>query len=85
VIEEILDWCPFDYYTVRFVGGPLRVIATISLELLLPGTRVRWRPRIENCVPRPIGKLKGKAILTRRRRLAQGFDSMSQMMQHARS
>lgn len=85
VIEEILDWRPFDYYTVRFVGGPLRVLATISLEPLLPGTRVRWKTKNENRLPRWIGKMMGRAILTRRMRLPQGFESMSQMMKLAHS
>ncbi len=77
VIEEILDWRPFDYYTVRFVGGPLRVLATISLEPLAPGTRVRWKTRVENRVPRWIGTRMGDAILHRRMRLPQGFASMA--------
>lgn len=85
VIEEILDWRPFDYYTVRFVGAPLKLLSTISLEPLEPGTRVRWKMGIENRLPRAIRKWIGKAILTRQMRLPQGFDSMSQLMQHAHS
>ena len=83
VIEEILDWRPFDYYTVRFVGGPLRVLATISLEPRAPGTRVRWKVRLENRVPRWVGALVGRAILYRRMRLPEGFDHMSKMMKDA--
>ncbi|CAB1064875.1 hypothetical protein D1BOALGB6SA_9672 [Olavius sp. associated proteobacterium Delta 1] len=80
VIEQILDWRPFDYYTVRFLGGPLSVLATVSLESLMPGTRVRWKMKVENRLPRWIGKLLSKALITRRMRLAQGFDSMTMMM-----
>lgn len=85
VIEEILDWRPFDYYTVRFVGGPIRLLATISLEPRHPGTRVRWKAKLENRVPRWIGTMMGKAILHRRMRLPEGFDTMSQLMEHADS
>ena len=85
VIEQVLDWQPFDYYTVRLVGRPLSVLATISLEPLRPGTRVNWKMRIEKRLPRPLGKLLGKALVYRRLRLPQGFDSMSQMMSHAGS
>lgn len=85
VIEHILDWRPFDYYTVRLVGGPLSVLATVSLEGLRPGTRVRWKMKIENRLPRWIQRVLGNALVTRRMRLPQGFDSMARMMQQARA
>lgn len=85
VMEHILDWHPFDYYTARFLGGPLKVLATITLEPRPSGTRLCWKMRIENRLPGVLCKLLGKALITKRMRLPQGFERMAELMQHARS
>ena len=85
VMEHVLDWRPFDYYTVRLVGGPLSVLATISLDPIPSGTRVTWKMGIENPLPQWIRKILGKALITKRMRLPQGFHSMSRMMKDAYS
>ncbi|HEX3219879.1 MAG TPA: DUF2652 domain-containing protein [Candidatus Limnocylindria bacterium] len=47
VIEEILDWRPYDYVTDRTIlatrDGPLRVLHTIELEPTATGTTVHMR------------------------------------------
>jgi hypothetical protein len=47
VIEEILDWRPYDYVTDRTIlatpGGPLRLLHTIELEPTADGTIVHMR------------------------------------------
>jgi len=47
VIEEILDWRPYDYVTDRTIldtpGGPVRLLHTIELEPDTAGTTIRFR------------------------------------------
>jgi uncharacterized protein YndB with AHSA1/START domain len=47
VVEEILDWRPYDYVTDRTVldtpGGPTKVLHTIELEPTASGTTVHFR------------------------------------------
>src|SRR3990172_5477807 len=47
VIEEILDWRPYDYVTDRTIvdapGGPVKVLHTIELEPLTVGTMIHLR------------------------------------------
>jgi class 3 adenylate cyclase len=47
VIEEILDWRPYDYVTDRTIlatpDGPLRVLHTIELEPTTTGTTIHMR------------------------------------------
>jgi hypothetical protein len=47
VIEEILDWRPYDYWTNRSTintpGGPLRMLATVELEPTASGTTIHFR------------------------------------------
>jgi hypothetical protein len=47
VIEEILDWRPYDYVTDRTIlespDGPLRVLHTIEFESIATGTTIHMR------------------------------------------
>jgi len=47
VIEEILDWRPYDYVTDRTIldtpGGPVKVLHTIELEPTTTGTTIHLR------------------------------------------
>ncbi len=47
VVEEVLDWRPFDYFTVRSTvqtpGGPVGIPNTFELEPTATGTRVSLR------------------------------------------
>jgi hypothetical protein len=47
VVEEILDWRPYDYVTDRTIldtpGGPVKVLHTIELEPLTAGTMIHLR------------------------------------------
>ena len=52
VVEDILDWHPFDYYTVRFSKGPWHLLSTVEFEPCDGGTEVRWRLQAEGRLPR---------------------------------
>ena len=47
VIEEILDWRPYDYVTDRTIlatpGGPVKVLHTIEMEPNAAGTIIHFR------------------------------------------
>ncbi len=71
VIEEILDWRPYDYVTDRTIlatpDGPLRVLHTIELEPTTTGTIVHMRfaaPRTRREMPlmEVIGPAYGQAL-----------------------
>jgi uncharacterized protein YndB with AHSA1/START domain len=71
VIEEILDWRPYDYVTDRTIletpDGPLRVLHTIELEPTTTGTTIHMRfaaPKTKRELPRMkvIGPAYGQAL-----------------------
>jgi hypothetical protein len=71
VIEEILDWRPYDYVTDRTTldtpGGPLRVLHTVELEPDTVGTLIHIRfaapkTRREMALMREIGPAYGQAL-----------------------
>jgi uncharacterized protein YndB with AHSA1/START domain len=47
VVEEVLDWRPYDYFTVRSTvetpAGPVKIVNTTELEPTADGTRVSLR------------------------------------------
>jgi hypothetical protein len=47
IVEEVLDWRPFDYYTLRSTmhtpGGPVHFLGTVEFEPTATGTRVEMR------------------------------------------
>jgi len=71
VIEEILDWRPYDYVTDRTIlaspDGPLRVLHTIELEPTKTGTTIHMRfaaPKTKRELPlmKVIGPAYGQAL-----------------------
>jgi uncharacterized protein YndB with AHSA1/START domain len=71
VIEEILDWRPYDYVTDRTIlatpDGPLRVLHTIELEPTTTGTTIHMRfaapkTRREKELMKVIGPAYGQAL-----------------------
>jgi Protein of unknown function (DUF2652)/Polyketide cyclase / dehydrase and lipid transport len=71
VIEEILDWRPYDYVTDRTIlatpDGPLRVLHTIELEPTTTGTTIHMRfaaPKTKREMPlmEVIGPAYGQAL-----------------------
>lgn len=71
VIEEILDWRPYDYVTDRTIletpGGPVKVLHTIELEPTTTGTTVHFRfgapkTRREKALMQEIGPAYGQML-----------------------
>src|SRR6266540_3950817 len=71
VVEEILDWRPYDYVTDRTIldtpDGPLRVLHTIELEPTSTGTTIHMRfaaPKTKRELPlmKVIGPAYGQAL-----------------------
>jgi uncharacterized protein YndB with AHSA1/START domain len=51
-VEEILDWRPFEYFTVRYSRGFLKLIITGELKPNAKGTEVYWNMKIDRNWPR---------------------------------
>ena len=71
VIEEILDWRPYDYVTDRTIldtpAGPLKLLHTIELEPGTAGTTIHFRfaapkARRERALAKDVGAAYGQAL-----------------------
>jgi class 3 adenylate cyclase len=79
-IEHVLDWRPFEYYTVRVTSRGIDALMTVELTPSERGTRLAWRVKVELPLP---GWLLGRIawlLVRRRMRLEEGFDEMERLM-----
>ncbi|NUO82566.1 DUF2652 domain-containing protein [candidate division KSB1 bacterium] len=79
-IEEILDWRPFEYFTVRYSRGLLKLIITGELKPTAEGTQIYWNMKLDSAWPRwlvcPICKL----IATRLMKMKQSFATVERLI-----
>jgi hypothetical protein len=80
VIEHVLDWRPFDYYTIRMVSGAIRVLATVTLDKTPGGTALKWQTALETPLPRWLARRMTRLLLARRMRVEQGLAEMARLI-----
>jgi hypothetical protein len=79
-IEEVLDWRPFDYFTVRWERGICRLM--ITAELLPDGdcTELRWSIAMEGRAPRALRSAACWFMATRLVRAPERFERLHRMV-----
>jgi class 3 adenylate cyclase len=82
-IEEILDWHPFDYYTVKLSKGRLRFLVTVEFRLLKKTTNVRWNLKYDGRLPAWIGRPLVRIVAWKKFKLDQNFSRLARMMTEA--
>ena len=85
IIEQILDWHPFDYYTVNLHKGILNIMITGELEPTTKGTHLRWNIKLEGGLPRWIRRRFCRYLVAQKWHLTESFDLMAQLMAEADS
>jgi hypothetical protein len=83
VIEEILDWRPFDYYTVNFSKGFLNIMITVELNPAAGGTHLQWNIKLEGGLPRWIRRRICRHLAAHKWKLDDNFNLMAQMIEEA--
>lgn len=79
-IEEILDWRPFDYYTVRLSKGRFRLLVTVEFRQKNNQTRIRWNMRHDGGLPSWIGRPLTRILVKKKLKLSDNFERMARMM-----
>jgi hypothetical protein len=75
-IEQILDWRPFDYFTVRYTKDFLKFTVTHELKLLKKGTDLSWRLHTESGLLRMITRFISRFFANQVFRMNRGFEKM---------
>ncbi|UCD78325.1 MAG: DUF2652 domain-containing protein [Desulfobacterales bacterium] len=83
IVEQILDWRPFDYYTVKLSKGLLNLMITGELEPTTEGTHLKWNIKMEGGLPRWVRRRLCRHLVAHKWRLTECFNLMAQMMEEA--
>jgi uncharacterized protein YndB with AHSA1/START domain/class 3 adenylate cyclase len=83
ILEQILDWRPFEYYTVNLSKGILKLMITGELEPTTGGTHLKWNIKMESGMPRWIRRRLCRHLVEQKWRLPDSFNLMSQLMKEA--
>ena len=78
-IEHVLDWRPFDYYTVRYTRGPIRFLITARLTPSEAGTRVRWLMKGEAGFPRWMRRPATRLLANRLMKVGESFEALTRL------
>lgn len=79
-IEEILDWRPFEYFTVRYSRGFLKLIITGELKPIAEGTQVYWNMKLDRSWPRWLYCPLCKLIAMRLMKLPECFATVERLI-----
>jgi hypothetical protein len=80
VIEQVIDWRPFEYYTVRLKSSPREVLVTVQLSAIPTGTRLRWFLRVDSRLPRWMLVPAARWIVTRTMQLEAGLERLGRLV-----
>ena len=83
VLELILDWHPFDYYTVNLNKGVLNIMITGELEPTSKGTQLKWNIKLEGALPRWVRRRFCRYLIAQKWHLIESFDMLASMMKEA--
>lgn len=79
-IEEILDWRPFNYYTVNLSKWRFNMLITSALEPVGKGTRLQFHMKSRLRLPRRMRRCITRYIADRIMRLEEAFGNMAGML-----
>jgi hypothetical protein len=83
ILEQILDWRPFEYYTVNLSKGFLNLMITSELEPTTGGTNIKWNIKMKGGMPRWIRRRLCRHLVEQKWRLTEGFNQMARLMKEA--
>ena len=80
VVEKILDYRPFDYYTSSLGRGIMDFMLTANFEAIPAGTRLSWHVRMNSILPRFLRRLICDIILSKGVQIHLGFEQLLKIL-----
>ena len=81
IIEKILDYRPFDYYTLSMGRGLFNLTVTNKFEEIPSGTRLFFQVKLNSFLPRPISRLACTLLLEKGFKMHQAFDRLLRLIE----
>jgi hypothetical protein len=81
MIEKILDYRPFDYFTSSLSKGIFHVLQTTEFKEIPTGTRLFWHIKIESILPKQISRRLCKLMVEKVMRINESFEKLSNLIE----
>ena len=81
VIEKILDYRPFQYYTSSMGRGPFNFTVTVKFEETNSGTKLFWHVKMKGILPKFLRRLICKLILLKGIKIHDGFEKLRRLVE----
>lgn len=80
VVERVLDWRPFSYYTVEYSKKSVRATITTVLEPSGNGTLISWRVRLHGFLPYWMLCMICRLMVKKGARTPESFDKLERIL-----
>jgi hypothetical protein len=81
VIERILDYRPFQYYTATMGRGPLNFTQTVKFEETNSGTRLYWHVKMNSTLPKFMRQLICELIVVKGMKIHDAFERLRRLVE----
>lgn len=81
IIETILDYRPFEYYTSTLGRGPVNFTLTYKLEAIPQGCRLFWHVKMNGILPTTIKRLICKVLLEKGMNVHRNFRKLQALIE----
>jgi hypothetical protein len=81
VIERILDYRPFQYYTSSMGRGPLNFTQTVKFEETSSGTRLYWHVKLNGILPKFLRQFICELIVVKGMKIHDGFERLRKLVE----
>lgn len=81
VIEKILDYRPFNYYSSSMGRGPLNFTLTVKYDETDSGTRLYWHVKMDGILPKFIRRMVCKLIVLNGMQIHVAFNKLYQLVE----
>ena len=85
VIETIVDYRPFDYYTSTMGRGPLNFILTFKFETIPQGCRLFWQVKMSGILPAVMKRVISKFLLEKGIGVHRNFEKLLTLVEADKS
>lgn len=81
VIERILDFRPFQYYTSSMGRGPLNFTQTVKFEEISSGTRLYWHVKMNSVLPKFMSRFICELIVMKGMKIHDAFERLLRLVE----
>jgi hypothetical protein len=81
VVEKILDYRPFNYYTSSMGRGFFKITLTSEFKEIPSGTQLSWHIKLNSILPNGVSRYLCRLIIEKGMKINKSFDILSELIQ----